>query len=394
MADFTTLQEMLLIAHGKMEPALWDFINGGTESEVTLRRNRHGLDRLAFRPRVLSDVARIDTSTTFLGHKLALPVMMAPVGSLALIDPAAAVSVAGACKTSGSLLIYSTFADPPLDVVRAKVDHPLILGLYVRGDLAWLDQAVDEAKAARCVAITVVTEAPYYSRRERDLINRFRSRGSKSGTYAATQKVLREGGPSEAVAAAEARMITARLTWKTIERIRQRSSLPVILKGIATGEDARLAVEYGASAVYISNHGGRQLDCGRGCIEVLPEIVDAVAGRADVIMDGGIYRGSDVLKAIALGAKAVCIGRLQCWALAAGGEAGLVQMMEILEEEIIITMGLLGVTKLSDLGRRHLYETDALDPPHIFNPFPVVKERLGAVPHPASRAGQIHHSGG
>jgi glycolate oxidase len=150
-------------------------------------------------------------------------------------------------------------------------------------------------------------------------------------------------------------------------------------QGHATGEDARLAVEYGASAVYISNHGGRQLDCGRGCIEVLPEIVDAVAGRADVIMDGGIYRGSDVLKAIALGAKAVCIGRLQCWALAAGGEAGLVQMMEILEEEIIITMGLLGVTQLSDLGRRHLYETDALDPPHIFNPFPVVKERLGAV---------------
>ena len=202
MADFTTLQEMLLVAHGKVEPAVWDFINGGTESEVTLRRNRHGLDRLAFRPRVLSDVARIDTSTTFLGRKLALPVMMAPVGSLALIDPAAAVSVAGACKTFGSLLIYSTFADPPLDVVRAKVDHPLILGLYVRGDQAWLDQAVDEAKAAGCVAITVVTEAPYYSRRERDLINRFRSRGSKAGTYAA--------------------MTTARLTWKTIERIRQR----------------------------------------------------------------------------------------------------------------------------------------------------------------------------
>lgn len=224
-----------------------------------------------------------------------------------------------------------------------------------------------------------MTEAPYYSRRERDLINRFRSRGSKSGTYAATQKVLREGGTREAIAAAEARMATARLTWKTIERIRQRSSLPVILKGISTAEDARLAVEHGASAIYISNHGGRQLDCTRGSIEVLPEIVDAVAGRAEVIMDGGIYRGTDVLKAIALGARAVCVGRLQCWALAAGGEAGLVQMMEILEEEIIIAMGLLGVTKLADLGRGHLFETDALDPPHIFNPFPVVKERLGVL---------------
>jgi isopentenyl diphosphate isomerase/L-lactate dehydrogenase-like FMN-dependent dehydrogenase len=380
MAEFTTLQEMVLIAHAKMEPAAWDFVNGGTESEVTLRRNRHGLDRLAFRSRVLNDVARIDTSTTFLGYKLALPVMMAPVGSLALIDPAAAVSVAGACKTCGSLLIYSTFADPPLENVRSKVDHPLILGLYVRGDQAWLDEAVDAAVAAGCLAIAVVTEAPYYSRRERDLINRFRSRGSKSTTYAATQKVLREGSSVEAVAAAEARMVTARLTWKTIERIRRRSSLPIILKGISTAEDARLAVEYGASAIYISNHGGRQLDCAPGSIQVLPEIVDAVSGRAAVLMDGGIYRGTDVLKAIALGAQAVCIGRLQCWALAAGGEAGLVRMMEILEEEIIITMGLLGVTKLADLSRKHVVATDALDPPHIFNPFPVVKERLAALP--------------
>jgi glycolate oxidase len=389
MAEFTTLQEMLLIAHGKLEPAVWDFINGGTESEVTLRRNRHGLDKLTFRPRVLNDVAQIDTSTTFLGHKLALPVMMAPVGSLALIDPAAAVSVAAACKTYGSLLIYSTFADPPLEVVRAKVNHPLILGLYVRGDQAWLDEAVEQAVAAGCIAITVVTEAPYYSRRERDLINRFRSRGSKSGTYAATQKVLREGGTPEAVAAAEARMVTARLSWKAIERIRRRSSLPLILKGIATAEDARLAVEHGASAVYISNHGGRQLDCARGCIEVLPEIVDAVAGRVEVIMDGGIYRGTDVLKAIALGARAVCIGRLQCWALAAGGEAGLLRMMEILEEEIIIAMGLLGITNLADLGRHHLAEADVLDPPHIFNSFPVVKERLGRLPAPGSVGGCV-----
>jgi glycolate oxidase len=377
MADFTTLQEILLIAHSKLDPTVWDFINGGTESEVTLRRNRHGLDRLAFRPRVLRDVAQIDTSTTFLGQKLTLPIMMAPVGSLALMDPVAAVSVAGACKTYGSLLIYSTFADPPLHVVRANVDHPLILGLYVRGDQAWLDETVDQAVAAGCLAITVVTEAPYYSRRERDLLNRFRSRGSKSGAYAATQKVLREGGTPAAVAAAEARMVTARLTWDTVERIRRRSSLPVILKGISTPEDARLAVEHGASAVYISNHGGRQLDCACGSIDVLPEIVAAVAGRAEVIMDGGIYRGTDVLKAIALGARAVCIGRLQCWALAAGGEPGLVRMMEILEEEIIITMGLLGVTKLSDLTRDHLVETHALEPPHIFNPFPVVKERLG-----------------
>jgi glycolate oxidase len=376
MPEFMTLQEMLLIAHERIEPAVWDFINGGTESEVTVRRNRHGLDRLAFRPRVLSDVSRIDASTTFLGHKLTIPVMMAPVGSLALIDPAGAVSVAGACKSFGSLLIHSTFADPPLETVRAKVDYPLAVGLYLRGDQDWLDRAIDEALRAKCIAIAIVTEAPYYSRRERDLINGFRSRGSKSGTYSSTQKILREGGSRDELAAAELRMSAARLAWKTVDRIRARSSLPIIIKGISTAEDARLALEHGASAVYISNHGGRQLDCARGSIEVLPEIIDAVDGKADVIMDGGIYRGTDVLKAIALGARAVCIGRLQCWALAAAGEAGLVRMMEILEEEIIIAMGLLGVTKLSELRRDHVMAVDAIEPPHIFNPFPVVKERL------------------
>ena len=376
MVEFATLQEMLLTAHGKLDPATWDFIIGGTEAESTVRRNRHGLDRLAFRPRVLRDVSRINTTTTFLGYRLNLPVMMAPVGSLALVDPDGAVAVAGACRSVGSLLIYSTFADPPLDTVRNKIDHPLILGLYVRGDEAWLDRAVDEAVAAGCLAIAVVTEAPYYSRRERDLLNRFRSRGSKSGTYAETQKVLREGGSSEATAAAEARMVTARLTWETVERIKRRSGLPVILKGISTAEDARLAVEHGVSAVYVSNHGGRQLDSARGCIEALPEIVDAVDGQAEVVLDGGIYRGTDVLKAIALGARAVCIGRLQCWALAAGGEAGLVRAMEILEEEIIIAMGLIGVSNLDELDKSYLAETDPIEPAHVLNPFPVVKERL------------------
>jgi isopentenyl diphosphate isomerase/L-lactate dehydrogenase-like FMN-dependent dehydrogenase len=378
MNDFSSLQEMVLEARNRLDSDVWDFIAGATEAEVTVRRNRHGLDCLAFNPRVLRDVARIDTTTSFLGHTLSIPVMMAPVGSLALIDPAGAIAVARACAQRGTLLIYSTFADPPLAVVRAEIDHPLILGLYVRGNETWLDRAIDEAKALGCLAIAVVTEAPYYSRRERDLMNRFRSRGSKSGTYAATQKVLRHGGTPEHIEAAHARMVTAQLTWKTIERIRDRSGLPIILKGISTPADARLAVELGVSAIYISNHGGRQLDCAHGTISLLPRIVEAVDGKAEIIMDGGICRGTDVLKAIALGARAVCIGRLQCWALAAGGEAGLVHALDILEEEIIIAMGLLGVTRLTDLDSSYVERTAAIEPAHLLNAFPVVKERITA----------------
>jgi len=378
MSELSTLQEIVLEARNRLKAEVWDFIAGATEAEVTLRRNRQGLDCLAFNPRVLRDVARIDTARTFLGFKLAIPVMMAPIGSLTLIDPTGAVAVANACAQCGTVMFYSTFADPPLAEVRSKVDHPLILGLYVRGDQVWLDRALDEAKAAGCVAIAVVTEAPYYSRRERDLINRFRSRGSKSGTYAATQKILREGGSVEEQESAHASMVTARLTWKTIERIRDRSDLPIILKGVSTPADAELAIDLGVSAIYISNHGGRQLDCAHGTVQLLPRIVEAVAGKAPIIVDGGICRGTDVIKAIALGAQAVCIGRLQCWALAAGGEAALVRALDILEEEIIITMGLLGVTQLSDLDRSYIEPTDAIEPAHLLNAFPVVKERIAA----------------
>jgi isopentenyl diphosphate isomerase/L-lactate dehydrogenase-like FMN-dependent dehydrogenase len=374
MTEFSTLQEMLLLAHERLTPELWDFINGATESETTARRNRAALDRLTFRPRVLRDVSRLDTSTKFLGRVLSIPVMMAPVGSLALIDPGGATLVARACAAAGTLMFYSTFADPPLDEVHQAVSQPVVLALYVRGDQNWLDKAIEEAKAAKCFAIAVVTEAAYYSRRERDLMNQFRSRGSKSGTYAATQRLLRDRPEGDAFNAAHARMEPARLTWRTIERIRARSGLPIILKGIATREDAALAVDAGVDAIYVSNHGGRQLDHAAGSADALPEIVEAVAGRAEVIVDGGICRGTDVVKAIALGARAACIGRLQCWALAAGGEVGLLQALAILEEEIIITMGLLGVTRLDELRPEHLRGAEPIEPADLLNPFPVAKE--------------------
>jgi len=191
--DFSTLQEMVLIAHERVSPELWDFINGATESETTARRNRAAIDCLALRPRVLRDVSEINTTTSFLGRTLNIPLMMAPVGSLALIDPAGAIPVARACAGAGTLMFYSTFADPSLEEVARAVPDPLVLALYVRGDQDWLDRAIDEAVAAGCHAIAVVTEAPYYSRRERDLINQFRSRAASRALTRRPRKFCETG---------------------------------------------------------------------------------------------------------------------------------------------------------------------------------------------------------
>jgi glycolate oxidase len=373
MPEFATLQEIVLAARRKMPPALWDFVAGGSESETTLRRNRHALDSLAFRPRVLRDVARIDTRVTLLGHDLALPLVMAPVGSIALVEPAGALAAARAAARCGVLAMVSAQAEPGLEAVAAGAGGPLVCTLYVRGDQAWIDDHVDRARAAGYRAIALVTDAPYYGRRERDLMNRFVSPSSRSVPYARLQHLMRQGlALPEGPEAVNAGMDGARLTWKTVDRIKARARLPLVLKGIVTAKDATLAVEHGADVLYVSNHGGRQLDHGRATMDALPEVVAAVAGRAEVIVDGGFLRGSDVLKAIAAGARAVGLGKLQCWALAAAGEDGLVRALQLLEEELIVDMGLLGVTALDQLDPDSLCPVVPLGPAHPLSPFPAL----------------------
>ena len=199
--------------------------------------------------------------------------------------------------------------------------------LYVRSDRAWMRGFLDRAKAAGYRAICVTVDRAYYSRRERDIINQYLQRADS-------------GDPRH----------QASLTWDDCAWIKQHTKLPLILKGIATAEDAKLAVQIGADVVYVSNHGGRQLDHGLGTIETLPEVVAAVNGKAEVLWDGGVTRGTDVVKAIALGAKAVGVGKLQGWALAAGGEQGIVRMFELLAQEIHTTLGLMGVKSLKELN--------------------------------------------
>jgi isopentenyl diphosphate isomerase/L-lactate dehydrogenase-like FMN-dependent dehydrogenase len=377
MSEFPTLQDLVWAARQKLPRPVWDFVTFGTETETTLRRNRRSLDSLAFLPRIMRDVSEVDPATTLLGISLRIPVILAPIGSIALLDPAGALAATKAAEEFGVASIISGYAAPGHEVVAKGSRGPLFYGLHPRADQRFLDDLVDGIKADGYKAIVFVSEAAYYSRRERDLMSNLATSAKRSRSYASYLQQQRE---ERAVGHAPSKegLLGTIITWEMLGRVKERSGLPLILKGVTTASDARLAIQHGVDAIYISNHGGRAIDHGRGTIQVLPEIVEAVDARADIIIDGGFVRGTDVLKAVALGARAVAMGRMQSWALAAGGAAGLMRMLEILEEEIIVTMGLLGVNHLEELGPSFLESAEPVVSPHPLSAFPVVMERIAS----------------
>ena len=346
--DFVTNQEVILAARRNLTQDIWDYLSGGSESETTMRRNRLGFDSLALRPRVCVDVSKIDTSTTFLGQKLRIPVMMAPIGSLQTITPEGGVAVAKAAAEFGTMNFVSSVTQPSLEEIAASTNHPKIFQLYIRGGLDWCEEILERVKKAGYMALCLTVDTAHYSRRERQMMNRWLP-------------------PSKRVESQ--RIYQAMVTWEMMAAIKKIANMPFILKGVATAEDAKIAVDHSVDVVYISNHGGRQLDQGRGTMDILPEVVAAVNGKADVLLDGSVLRGTDVIKAIALGAKAVTIGKLQGWGLAAGGSAGLVRVLELLEEELIIDMGLLGVTRIDQIDAKYVCQAPPVTFPHEMSAF-------------------------
>jgi len=350
---FQTLHEIVKAAKQNLAPGPWDYLVGGAESETTLRRNRQALDSLAFRPRVLRDVSRVDCTSILLGRRIRIPVMLAPIGSIESFDAGGGASSARASAEFGIPQMLSSVCNPGLEAVAKAADNFRIFQLYVRGDDAWVDdhvkRAVDHGYAAFCLTVDTAS----YSRRERDLAKRF----VKPWRVRATGFDYQAG-----------------LTWDHVKRFKDTHDVPLALKGIATGEDAALALDHGVDIVYVSNHGGRQLDHGRGSMDVLPEVVSAVGGRATIIVDGAFMRGTDVVKAIASGADAVGVGRLECLGLAAAGVPGLVRALELLEDEIRICLALLGVPDLGSLDRSHLHPATPVVWPHVTSAFPLLEE--------------------
>ena len=354
-ADFVSLQEIVLTARRNLPQDLWDHLSGGADSETTLLRNRQALDSLALRQRVLVDVRKIDITTTLLGKTLSSPVFLAPVGGfVGFAHPEGACNVARAAVAHGTTAFISTAAKPSIEAAAAAVKEPLIFQLYVRADRKWVEDIIDRAKGSGYRALCICVDRNYYGRRERDIVSRANVREGF-------------GDPSFQMG----------LSWSDVGWMKERMQGPLILKGIATAEDARLAVEHGADVVYVSNHGGRQLDHAQGTIEVLPEVVAAVNGRAEVLWDGGVQRGTDVVKALCLGARAVGVGKMLGWALAAAGQAGLKRMLELMDVEIRTAMGLMGVTALAQLNPSWVRKAEPVRPASQTNAYPLFEESNG-----------------
>jgi glycolate oxidase len=343
--DFVTSEELIQEARRRLPQGAWDYLVGGSESETTLRRNRLAFDRIAFRPRILVDVSEIDTSVELLGQRLRIPAILAPIGSLQVFDPQGAVAATHAATEFGIMHCVSTATEPALEVTAAATPTAKIFQLYVHGDDDWVDDIVRRARDAGYVSIALTVDVAHYSRRERPLLSRYTP-------------------PTRRVGAAPDRRWQARLTWKSMDRIKALTDLPFMLKGVQTAEDAEIAVQHGVDYIWVSNHGGRQIDHGLGSLDTLPEIVQAVGGKARIILDGGVQRGTDILKAVALGADAVALGRMQGWGLAAAGQAGVVRALELLEDELVCAMGLSGLTSMAQVTRAYVCQAEPVTPPH------------------------------
>lgn len=326
------------LAQARMALHLWDFFQGGSDDEVTLRACRAAFERIRLRPRVLVDVSDIDTRTTVLGTPVSLPVLIAPTAAHCVAHPDGECATAQGAGRAGTLMIASTPATRTLEEIAEAASGPLWFQLYIYPTFEVGEWLVRRAEAAGYRAIVLTVDLPKLGNRERD------RRNGVTVPPAPYQEANLVGVEKEG-------QQWVPLTWDSLDWLRSITSLPILLKGILTAEDACLAVEHGVAGVVVSNHGGRQLDTSIPSIEALPEIVEAVDGRCEIYLDGGIRRGTDILKALALGAHAVLIGRPALWGLAVNGADGVYDVLELLHRELELAMALAGRPTLASIDR-------------------------------------------
>ena len=373
-----SIDDFCPIARRRLPKAVFDYIDGGAEGEVTLRENCRVFEDVTFRPRHAVAVSECDLRTRVLGLDLALPFMLAPVGYSRLMHPGGEVAAARAAGKAGTAYSLSTISGHKLEDVRAASTGPVFYQLYLVGSRGAAEAAIERARVSGFSALMVTIDTPVSGIRERDLRNGMKeliSGGllakipfvpqilSRPGWLAAflldgglpalPNIVVPGKGPMPLVDV-NAALAESTVTWADLSWIRDHWRGPIVVKGVLTGDDARRAIDVGAAAISVSNHGGRQLDGLSSSLRALPEVVKAVNGQIEVWMDGGIRRGSDVVKAICLGARAALCGRAYTYGLAAAGEAGVHRAIEILRADVERTLRLLGCPSIAALDRSYI----------------------------------------
>ena len=349
MAIPWNVEDFEALARERLTQMAYDYYAGGAEDEITLRENREAFRRTFLKYRVLVDVAERDTSTHLLGHDLPFPVILAPTSMHKLAHPEGELATARGASEVGALMTLSSISTQRMeDVAESVPGAPRWFQLYCYSDRAVTEMLVKRAHAAGYTALVVTVDVPLLGRRERDFRNLFTlPEGVRFANFETMQNDPGEEG--SALTNWVSTLQTPTLNWDDLAWLRSLAPLPMILKGIVRADDALRALELGAEGIWVSNHGGRQLDTSIASLDALPEIADAIAGRAAIILDGGVRRGTDVLKAIAMGADAVAVGRPQLWGLAADGSAGVRRVLEMLRDELSLAMALAGCRSLAEI---------------------------------------------
>ncbi|CAK9220921.1 unnamed protein product [Sphagnum troendelagicum] len=352
--DVVKVDEFEALAKKKMPKMAFDYYASGAEDEYTLQQNRDAFSRIRLRPRILVDVSSVNTSTTVLGFRIAMPIMVAPAALHKLAHPEGEVATARAVSAADTIMILSTTSSCSMEEVAAAAPGVRFFQLYVYKDRQISQHLVRRAEDAGFSALVLTVDTPRLGRREADLKNKSIDQGTSVIIIFYTLVVVFSQTGSSMLASWADKLFDRSLSWKDVKWLKSITKLPIILKGILNGEDAILAVQAGAAGIMVSNHGARQLDYVPPTISILEEVVKAVGGQVPVFVDGGIRRGTDVFKALALGASGVFVGRPSVFGLAVDGEAGVKKMLEMLRDELERTMTLMGVCSVDQISRHHV----------------------------------------
>ena len=353
-AEAVSLSDFETLARERVPRMAFEYISGGAADEITLRWNREALDRLRLRPRILVDVSKLDTRLKLLGQEMPFPILLAPTAYHRLVHPEGEVATAKGAGTAGATMIASMLSTVTIEEVAKAATGPLWFQTYILKDRGFLRELVQRAESVGCKALCVTVDSPIVGVRNRDQRAKFSLPPEME--RANLKGLMRPGGnlrPPEGDIYTP--ILDASLTWKDFEWLRSFTRIPILPKGVLNPDDADQAVKSGASAIIVSNHGSRNLDTVPPTIEVLPEVVEKVAGRVPILMDSGIRRGTDVLKALALGASAVLIGRPYLYGLGVGGPEGVARIVNILQTEFRIAMALSGRPTLTSIDRSVLW---------------------------------------